>query len=242
MSTPITADLLVNGGALTLDEATASTGVGSRGVSNDGREYRYVKAGAVALVPGYLQQSPAEITNHEALTPTATAAQGSNTLIATLGATAATANQYAGGLALVCTTPDIGYVYRISGHAAVLSSGIITLTLDDLIRGADITTASRITLYPNPYNGVVINPTTAASSPVVVAVTPVTALQYGWGQTTGAGCVIADAGNSIVVGTNVVASNQTAGTVEPMTGVQASVGIMLTGTTTGIGALCKLLL
>lgn len=229
MATPVTADLLVNGGNLTLDEATPSTNVGSRGVSNDGREYRYAKMGAVAAVVGYLQQSPAEITNHQDLTPTATAALASNTLIATLGATAATANQYAGGFAVVTVTPDIGYLYRISGHAAVDSSGVITLTLDDVIRGAAITTTSRIDLYPNPYNGLIIVPTSASSAPMGVAVTAITATQYGWIQTKGPGVVVADAGGAVTVGTSIVASNQTAGCVEAATGVQALVGTALTG-------------
>ena len=240
MATPITSDLLVNGGGLTLDESVASTNVGSRGVSNDGREYRYAKVGTPATVVGYLYQSAAEITNHQDLTPTATAALASNTLIATLGATAATANQYAGGFAVVTVTPDIGYLYRISGHAAVLSSGIITLTLDDLIRGADITTTSRIDLYPNPYNGIIIVPTTASSAPVGVAVTAITLAQYGWIQTKGPGVVVADAGAACVVGTSIVASNQTAGCVEPATGVQALVATALTDIASGQAGLAML--
>lgn len=240
MATPITSDILINGGDLTLNEATPSTLVGSRGVSNDGREYRYAKMGGVVGVTGYLYQSAAEITNHQNLTPTATSAIGSNTLIATLGATLATANQYAGGFAVVTITPDVGYMFRISGHAAVLSGGIITLTLDDAIRAADLTTTSRIDLYPNPYNGVIIVPSTASSSPVGVAVTAITLAQYGWLQVKGPGVVVADAGAAVTVGTSVVASNQTAGCVEGSTGAQAIVGTALTGIASGEAGLAML--
>lgn len=240
MATPVTADLLVNGGDLTLNESVASTAIGARGVSNDGREYRYVQAGGTALVVGYLQQAPAEITNHQDLTPTAGSALASNVITATLGATAATANQYAGGFAVISVTPDIGYIYRISGHAAVDSAGVITLTLDDVIRGSALTTTSRIDLFPNPYKGVIINPTTATSAPVGVAVTALTASYFGWVQTRGPGVVVADAGGALTVGTNIVASNQTAGCVEAATGVQASVGVALTGVASANAGLAML--
>lgn len=240
MATPVTADMMVNGGALTLDEAVASTSLGSRAVSNDGREYRYAKVGATALVVGYLQQSAAEITNHQALTPTAGSALASNVITATLGATAATANQYAGGYVVITVTPNIGYLYRIGSHAAVDSAGVITLTLDDVIRGAAITTTSRIDLYPNPYGGLVILPTTATSAPVGVAVTPITAAQYGWIQTRGPGVVVADANAAAVVGTNLAASNATAGCIEAHTGVQALVGTALTGIASGQAGLAML--
>jgi hypothetical protein len=225
--TPVTADLLVNGGDLLTNESVASTTLGSRGVSNDGREYRYAKVGDTALVVGYLQQSPVEITNHQGLTPAA-AALGANTISITLGATAATANQYAGGFMVIETTPDVGYVYRIASNPAISLSTAGTFTLDDVIRGTAITTTTRVDLYPNPYNGVIINPSTATSAPVGVAVTAITAAYYGWIQTRGQGAVVADA-NALVVGTNIAASNATAGTCEPHTGVQALVGVALTG-------------
>lgn len=237
--TPITSDLVVNGGDITLNESTASAGLGVRGVSNDGREFRYAKAGAVALVPGYLQQSPAEITNHQNLTAPA-AATGTKSITVTLGATAATLNQYAGGLMVISVTPDIGYAYRIGSNPAADASASLTVTLDDAIRGAALTSSSRIDLYPNPYNGVIIVPTTASSAPVGVAISPLSIGYYGWIQTKGQGVVVADAGGAVTVGTSIVASNQTAGCVEGATGAQAVVGTALTGIATGEAGLAMI--
>lgn len=202
--------------------------LGERVATNDGRAYRYVLAGGTALVPGKLQQAPAEVTNHQNLTPAA-AAIGDTTVTATLGATAATADQYAGGYVMVTVTPGQGYQYRIKSHAAVLSGGVITLVLEDPILVA-WTTSTRIDLCASPYSGVIVNPATASSAPIGVAVFAVPAASYGWIQVAGPACVLMD--GTGVVGTNMAASNGTAGAVEPHTGVQAIVGQAITGVAT----------
>ena len=225
MATQLTSDLLITAADLLSDSSTQAHNLGERAVSNDGRAFRYVKMGAVAAVPGKLYQAPAEITNHQNLTPTA-AAIGDTSLTVTLGATAATANYYSSGWAVVTVTPGVGYQYKIKSHPAASSSGSLTLQLEDKITVA-LTTSSRIDLVPNPYSGVVVNPTTATSSPVGVAVTAITASQYGWLQTRGPATLLAD--GAVTVGTSLAASNAVAGAVEAFTGVQAPVGIALTG-------------
>jgi hypothetical protein len=186
------------------------------------------KAGAVALVPGTLVQAPAEVTNHQNLTPAA-AAIGATQVTVTLGATAATANQYAGGLLVVTVTPGQGYSYEIDSHPAASGSATLVLTLKDPILVA-LTTSSRVDLVANEYNGVIINPTTASSNPVGVAVYPIAIGEYGYIQTGGHANVLAD--GAVVVGTAVVASNATAGAVEALTGVQAPIGIAQSGIAT----------
>ena len=91
-----------------------------------------------------------------------------------------------------------------------------------------LTTASKADLVTNPYSKVIVNPTTATSAPVGGAITAVTAAQYGFILTKGVCPLLVD-DQTVVVGTNVAASNQAAGAVEPHTGVQAIVGIALTG-------------
>lgn len=238
MSSQVTSDILITSADLTANTEIAYHNPGERAVTPDGRSFRYCQAGATALVPGKLQQAPAEITNHQDLTPTATAA-GAFQVTVTLGATAATANQYSGGWVVVTLTPGQGYQYRISGHPAADASASLTLTLTDPIQVA-LTTSSRVDLVLNPYKGVIVNPASASSTPVGVAVYPVTAAYYGWIQVGGTATVLAD--GAVTVGTSLVASNATAGAVEALTGVQAVVGVAETGiATTEYGAVRLLL-
>lgn len=204
----------------------------------EGNRYRYVKAGGTALVAGTLLQSAAEITNHQNLTPAA-AAIGATEITVTLGATAVTANYYAGGYVVVTVTPGQGYRYRILSHPAANGSATCVLTLEpDSAVVVALTTSSRVDLVPSPYSSVIINPTTATSTPIGVAVYPIVAGEYGWIQDGGIATLLAD--GAITVGTNVIASNATAGAVEPgadAADLQASIGIAMTGiATTEYGA------
>lgn len=218
--------------------ATQDINLGSEFFDVAGNGYAFAKAGAVALVAGTLLQAPAEVTNHQNVVPAA-AAIGANSVTVTLGATAATANQYAGGWLIITETPGEGYKYLIASHPAADSAATLTLTLEDPIQVA-LTTSSHCDLVSNPFNGVVINPTTATSCPVGVATDVVAIGQYGWIQTSGIAAVLAD--GAVTVGTALVASNGTAGAVEALTGVQAPVGIAVTGiATTEFGAV-KLML
>lgn len=215
---------------LTSNSSVAQTRLGEIASSGDGRWFKYVKAGGTALVPGTLVQAPAEITNHQNLAPTANAAIGATSVTVTLGATAATANQYAGGWLVVTATPGQGYQYRIKSNPAADASATLTLTLEDPLSVAITAAASKIDLVLNPCSGVIINPTTASSAPVGVAVYPITASYYGWVQVRGPACILSDGGST--VGTNVSASNGTAGAVEAAVTAQAAIGVALTGVAT----------
>lgn len=215
---------------LTDNSATQEHVLGEKILSSDGRAFRYAKAGAVTLVSGTLLQAPIEVTAHQNLTPTAAAA-GATSVTVALGATAATANQYAGGYVVVTVTPDLGQMYLISSHPAAALSTSLTLQLSDPIVTA-WTTATRVDLVANQYNGVLINPTTATSDPVGVALTAITAGNFGWVQTGGLASILAD--GTITVGTSVDASNGVAGAVEAHVsgGVQAVVGNAASGIAT----------
>lgn len=210
------------------DASTIQTELGNLAHTNDGRAFRYVKAGATALVPGKLQQASAEdTTNFQNLTITASAA-GATSVVTTTTVTL-TANQLAGGLLTVVSgTTGAGQVARISGNTAA-TGAVTTVYLDDALVSATTGTV-KIDMAPNPFNSVVVNPTTATSAPVGVALYAVTAAYFGWVQVRGASSVLAD--GTVVVGTELVASNGTAGAVEAATGVQAYVGTALTGIAT----------
>ena len=127
---------------------------------------------------------------------------------------------------MITVTPGQGYQYLIASHPAADASATLAISLSDPLIVA-LTTASNCDLVANPYSGIVVNPTTATSAPVGVAVTAVTAAQYGYVQVGGAACVLNDGGST--VGTNVSASNATAGAVEAAVTAQAAIGVALTG-------------
>lgn len=195
--------------------------LGAQMVGNDGRKFRYVKAGATALVPGKLQQGPAVVANHQNIAVAAAAAIGAKSLTVTLGATAATANQYSGGLMFVNDEVGEGHTYKIKSHPAADASASLVITLEDGIIVA-LTTASQVSLWPNPYNGVIVHPTTATNAAVGVAVYPITAAYYGWVQTYGPVACLND-GNT-AVGLGVAPSGATAGAVKTMAATLSQVG------------------
>lgn len=214
---------------------SANTNLGALATTGDGRYYRYASLGAVAAVPGKLYQAAAEITNHQNLAPTANGAIGDKTITVTLGATAVTANQYAGGFAVISDSTGEGYMYEIASHPAALLSATLQLTLVDPLLTTTASASTKIDLIPSPYSATVVNPTAATSAPIGVAVFPVAIAGFGWMQVSGPTVLLAD--GAVTVGTNLVASNATAGAVEAATGVQAVVGTALTGiATTEYGA------
>ena len=176
--------------------------------SNDGRAFRYCKAGGTALEAGKLQQSSAQDTGDHNLAVAATAA-GLKT-ITTVGTVTVTANQYASGFVVIADDAGEGYMYRISSHPAA-TAAVVTLTLADEVQVA-LTASTTIDIIKNPYEGVIVNPTTISSAPAGVAVKPLTASYYGWLQVSGPCAIFAD--DTIAVGLDVVASATVAGAVE----------------------------
>ncbi len=155
--------------------------VGEKAYTPDGRTFRYVKAGATALVAGDVIQSPAVVANHVNLTPTAAVAVGDTTITVTLGATAATANQYAGGYLVVEKgTTGAGQTLLIKSHPAAASSATLALTLVDSFVVATSGTVT-VSLVASNYNGVIQAPiTTLTGTPVGVAVAAIPAASFGW--------------------------------------------------------------
>jgi hypothetical protein len=173
--------------------ATAKHSVGTLGQTKDGRKFRYVKAGGSALVVGNALQAPVEDTDHDDVAVRATAAGSLELLITTgSGSGALDANEYAGGYAVIDTTPGLGYVYKIDRHDAIAASTNGSLFLDsaDPIQVA-LTTSSKVTLVKNPYNRVIQMPATTLTNAIVGgAVHPIAASEYGWIQTGGLGAAL----------------------------------------------------
>lgn len=217
-------DLIVSPQDLYITTDTAQADLGAKAVTADGREFRYAKAGGTALIAGTLLQAPAIVANHQNIAVAAAASAGSTTVTVTLGATEATANQYAGGLMIVNDADGQGFSYQISSNVAAALSTAMTITLSDKLM-ENLTTSSEVCLIPALYNGVVINPTTPTNVPVGVAVLDIPAGDFGWIQTKGAVSCLAD--GALTVGAAVSPSNGTAGAVEDGVIAQGFVGSAL---------------
>ena len=189
------------------------------------RRFCYVRAGGTALVRGNIVQAPAEDTADQDITPTA-AAVGA-TIIVTSSTMTVTANQYAGGWIVVSVTPGVGQVFKVKSHSAYTAAAA-TFNLEDPIQVA-LTTTSRIDFVANPYNNVIVTPTTPTGVVVGAAVNVIAANAYGWVQTWGPAPVIADAGGALTVDDAISTSNATSGTVEVAVAGQPNIGYAMTG-------------
>lgn len=211
--------------------------LGTKAVTPDGRAYRYVKAGATALVVGKLYDGPAEIANHQNIAVASAAAAGATSITVTLGATAATADQYAGGVIVINDEDGQGQTLSIKSHPAADASASLVVTLDDdepVVTA--LTTSSQATLVPNQYKSVIIHAASETGSSKGVAVTAITAAYYGWIQTRGPASCLQDA-SAADIGKSVGASTTTAGSVTANDGTLREVGVMLeTGVSTEYNA------
>lgn len=188
--------------------------LGKRLEGTDGRVFRYVLAGASALVVGNLLQESAEDTQFENMSVLAAAVstRGQQTVQVTNGTTTVSANQFDGGSVVVYTTPDLGSEYTILGHTTGGSGATLTLTLDRPLATA-WTTATKITMKRSLYSGVIQAPaTTQTGVPVGVAIYPIPAGEYGWIQTAGMAGALSD-GSTFAVGSDLGTPSGTAGCV-----------------------------
>lgn len=208
--------LVANGTFQTSTDASLETLVGTRFDTSDGRELMLVQNGAVAMVPGKLYQDAALVANHQNLAVTAYQAYSANgnvpaKVTVTLGATAATANQYAGGFVVVNDNNGEGQTLRIASHPAADSAGSLAITLEDGATTA-ITTASEVCLIPAHGNGVILAPTTLTGAVAGVSLYNVAAEAYGFVVTKGLVSCLAD--GVIAIGAAISPSNAVTGAVE----------------------------
>lgn len=185
--------------------------LGAKYEDEEGRIYRYAKAGAVDLSPGKICINADLVANHTNIVVAAAVAVGSYEVTATLGATAATADQYADGWLTVNDATGEGINYAIAGNSAAGSAGTITVYLKEPIKVA-LTTSSEVTLKLNAYSGILISIADQADLPVGVPNVAITASYFGWVQTRGECAVLAD--EAVVKGSAVVLGSSTVGSVE----------------------------
>lgn len=216
----------VNGGNSSTD-ASLATMVGQRFNTEDYREVVLIQNGGTALASGVLVQGPVSIgANHTGLAVVSNAAIGATQITVTLGATAVTANQYAGGFAVISAGTGIGQTLRVQSHPAAALSANVVLTLEDPLSVAITSSTSKVSLTLNPYgssngvdvrtSGCVISPTTATGPTIGVTFSPIPAStttipSYGFIQCKGAVACLNDSNTAI--GLDIMPSSATAGAV-----------------------------
>ena len=163
--------------------------LGAKRITEDGREFRYCKAGGT-LIPGGATFGPALTAHHVAQVQTSGAANavGATNVTVYVGATAVTANQYDDGYLLVhrTTSGTAGMMYPIASHTtSAAGSETITVTLKEPLEVATYTTCY-LSLIPNPWSSV-IAATDIATSYTGQAFVSCASGSYCWVQTGGIG-------------------------------------------------------
>lgn len=174
-------------------------------IDQAGNAYRYCKAGASALSAGKMGVAPVAVANHINKAPAIDVAIAATTVKVVVGATAVTENQYAGGFLQINSGPSAGIQYRIHGNTACASAGTTIVQLAEPVRVAMTAAASKVSLLPDQFNGV-IESATATSVPVGVPNCAVPAGGFYFAQIKG---VVA----ALVAGTPAVGSLLTLGAV-----------------------------
>ena len=197
--------------------------LGQRYEAPNGNIYRYVQAGAVALVTGHLLQEAAEDTNYRSMAVQAAVAVGDTMIPVTLGGTAVTANQFDEGHIFIETTPGIGQQFRVKSHEVQTSTtGTCKFNLDRAVKIA-LTTTSQASVRKSAYDGVIDFPTTPTGGAVGVALYAMTIAYFGWIQSGGDCPVLFDTGvNTSADVTGIMPSATVAGSVSPAAAADVS--------------------
>ncbi len=174
--------------------------IGALASTPDGRLFRfgYNASASLSLSPGKLVQGPAVVAAHQAVTVSAQSV-GDRQITVTLGATAATANQYAGGFIGIISGTGSVATYSISGHPAANASATLLLTLNDPIAVATSSSATA-NLWANPYSAAIVCPTTVTGTIAGVPLVTVSTTQYAWFQTSGSAVVLNQGGTTAGLG------------------------------------------
>jgi hypothetical protein len=155
--------------------------------TEDGRRFRYGKAGAT-MVAGGATQAAAATANHVAQQQTSGAANaaGATSVTVYVGATAVTANQYDDGYLVVyrAGSGTAGLYYPIASHTtSSAGSETITVTLKEPLKLATYTD-DYFSLFCNPWSAVAVG-TEVAVFPTGMAMYAASSGQYLWFQTGG---------------------------------------------------------
>lgn len=219
-------------------ESAQQLPLGAIGYDRFGYKYRYVRNSTTLLVTGNLIQTAVQPANFvdlavgiaAPLRTTTTAPQPNNTVSLTLGGTATTANQFVGGIAVVSVTPGLGNQYTIASHdVQATTTGACKFNFEEVLLTA-LTTSSKMTVMPMPYNNVVQSPTTPTGFSAGICIYPLSAQTtspqvdfYGWVGNTGVFGALNDATLG-AVGNGISPSSTTGGCITKAVTLKDSIG------------------
>ena len=190
--------------------------LGTKGVTPDGRVFRWALNAAVALEAGKLVATAAEISSSvhvNGLTVVNTTVTGVTTITVLMATTPLTANLYADGDLVVDTSPGQA-MYRIKSHPAGDSATNVQFQLyeSDEIKDAMTSGTTLVGFRRNPYTSVIVSPTTQTGRPIGITPISVAASRYFWLQTWGV--CLANADQAPVAGKRMIASLLSAGNLD----------------------------
>jgi len=183
-----------------------------------GRTFIYAKAGATGLSRGKLTVAADVVANHVKMNFAVAPTAGDLVVKVTLGATAATADQYKDGWLVVNDGTGEGRAYPVEGNLAADSAGTCTVYLKEAIDTTGALSEANVDLLAGKWNGTVISAADQADAPTGVPIVAVTANYFYWSQTGGPCAVLADEALSPVGGIVTIGSS-TAGAVEELDAV-----------------------
>jgi len=168
--------------------------IGTLRILQDGRMFRYAKAGTTALSAGKIGQAAAMNAAHinETVAVAAVTAYKHKVAITVTAGSAIADGDLIGGYLITQDGDGEGYAYLIEGNVAITATGTaMVVDLDEPLRSA-LATTSEISLAHSPWLGVVESDT-PESFPVGIAPRAVSASHYYWCQTHGlAACLGTD--------------------------------------------------
>ena len=201
--------------------------LGQQLILQDGRKFRFARAGGTALVIGNVLQSATPIST-DASMACAAGAVNDRIITFTHGAATTVVNFYAEGYANISLAPGSGQIYPVASHAALRNAtagDVVNLVPGHALRVA-LTTTSDLTLVNNIYDGVIQMSATPLGALAGICLVTAAAGVFMWVQTRGMASVLSAA--STVSGNNVgcLLTGGTVGAVAPLSAAtQPVVGI-----------------
>lgn len=166
---------------------------------DDGRRFRYSKAGAANLSIALMNQQPAKTAHwfEQVQTAMAPPSIGDKEVQVLIGATDPTLDEWADGWLLVNKGTGMGQLLKIKSNPAENDP---TIVLAEPVKTAWAAT-SEISIIVNPNQGIIVVPQGGITGAVRgVNLTAVTALYYFWAQTKGPAPLIVDTSETVVIG------------------------------------------
>ena len=192
--------------------ATKKEEIGTLRITQDGRKFRYARAGAT-LSAGKMGQAVAIAANVMNEAPTAADVIGETSILFTAGGAVSYAeNYFAGGhYHINAGAGPLGHSYPIKTSSAVSAGTAIYIELEQGLLVANIVASTKVTLVHSPWMGVIeaaVEENLACGVPLVA----VTDQYYYWAQTGGAACALTTAASGI--GTGLILSATVAGSLD----------------------------